>query len=116
MIEALFDHTARRHRLTEQKISHGERVNRYVPSATLIPGALVPPKNRVSQGDAGTKIIGEMEWYCGADEDLQMNDVLEIVTGPEAPRNILVLSVSHPRGHHIQATCEPFTRALVAAS
>lgn len=111
----LFDHTARVHRLTETVNEYREAVNAYVAGAT-IPCALVPPKFRPAQTDAGTRLDGLVELYADADADLQMNDVLEVLTGPEAPTMLRVLHTARPRGHHTEAQCEPFTGALEAAA
>ncbi len=111
----LFDHTARVNRLTEVFDDYGEATNRYVIGTDVIRCAIVPPKVRAIQTEAGTAVTGQVDAYFDADADVQMNDVIDVLTGPEAPTKLKVLSASHPRGHHTEAICEPFTRALTAA-
>lgn len=111
----LFDHEARVNRLSETADEYGDSPNRYVAADDLIRCAIVPPKFRASQGDAGSTITGITEAYFDADADVEMNDILDVVSGPEAPRKLRVLSVARPRGHHTEAICEPFTRTVTAA-
>ena len=113
-IARLFDHTAQVYRLTETVDEYADAVNSYATQGDPLPCAIVPPKFRPAQTDAGAELQGVTEVYLAADADVEMNDVLDVTAGPEAPTKYIVLSTAHPRGHHTEARCAPFTRTLAA--
>jgi hypothetical protein len=39
-------------------------------------------------------------------EDVQKRDIVELITGPNAPAKLEVISMDRPRGHHIELVCD----------
>lgn len=111
-IPGLLDHTATVRRLSETLNEYREKVNTYTAQSNPVRIALVPPRETRSDLGAGDMERGLLEGYARANANIQKEDILEVTKGPEAPVNLRVLTLAHPRGHHVEFTCERFTGAL----
>lgn len=108
MIEALFDHVATVYKFSEA-VTGGLRavVNTYAEGpeeSCYFDPATFPVRDGRTEG---ISVI-----YLRADADVVRNDVLDVTSGPNAPKRLKVLAVARPRGHHIECTCEPFAGVL----
>lgn len=70
------------------------------------------------QQEAGGEVQGaKRRWFLKATTDVEERDILAVLSGPEAPKNLRVLSkVSAGNGrktHHIEVNVEEYTGELV---
>lgn len=56
---------------------------------------------------------GTVEVYLPKGMDVEDRDILNVVAGPEAPATYRVVAMCRPRGHHVEATVEPWVGELV---
>lgn len=61
---------------------------------------------------AGDVSGGTHRIFFAASADVQARDVLDVTSGREAPVKLRVLSVTKPRGHHVEAMAEVWEGAL----
>lgn len=105
-IDSLFDHTVRIWRPTPERSRLGVEERTYqvvTPSA----GAKVN-RSTAPVGDAGPGFqpIGSRRLYMAPDADVQARDLVELLTGPDAPQFWEVNEPpTIPMGHHAQLDC-----------
>ena len=109
MIEHLCDHVVRAWRPTTARGPLREEVRTLVPVLAVPeePNAAVN-RPRAPFGETGPGIapVGERVIYMEADADVMELDVLELVSGPDAPGTFEVNDiVTAPRGHHLELRC-----------
>lgn len=112
-IEGLFDHRAEVWRLEEKRGFAAQNVQTPVPVSLPLTGfncAVVPPTRGVAEQDfgPGETARGRARLYLGISLDLLERDLVRLVAGSEAPSSWRVVSLSRPRGHHIEAVVEPW--------
>lgn len=103
---ALLDHEVR---IWARQVTLGrlrEEIVTYTAQTTLVPGACRRPTAPVASIGAGLDPVGERVVYLPATASLQPRDLVELVTGPEAP-NVLEVNQppTRPRGHHTELSC-----------
>ncbi len=108
-IERLFDHHAEVWRITET-VGDGAQLDRS-PVAVEVPDgfncAIVPPQLSLPIVGPAETSSGRVEFYLHKSIDLKDGDVLELTDGPDSPSEWRIVSVAHPRGHHVEAVGEP---------
>ncbi len=114
---SLLDHTARIWRRT---VTMGpnlrEEIVEYVPLA-IARCAKKRPEARLIDTGPGLAGEGIRKVYMEAAEDAIERDVLEFLTGPDAPETLEIDSPpTRPRGHHLELTCRLFTGRLPEVS
>lgn len=108
----LFDHVARVHRVSESVNALREKVNTLTPLPDTERMALDTSPFRSGDEGAGQFVEGSAEGFMRATADVQEGDVLEVISGPEAPRTLRVISASRPRGHHCELVMEMYRGKL----
>jgi hypothetical protein len=106
MIERLQDHTVRVWRPVTVPDAIGADQRTYAPVGEPEPAKV--NRNVAPTGDAGPGFaaIGRRRLYMKPGVDVEERDVLELVTGPDAPQTLEVDEPpTRPRGHHCQVDC-----------
>jgi hypothetical protein len=105
---SLLDHQARVWRLDETLGDHRETVHDRAPVYDSVPCTL--KRMRAVLSDAGPGLVpsGERTVYFLPAVTLEQRDVVELISGPDAPATLEVESSSKPRGHHVEARCTEF--------
>jgi hypothetical protein len=101
-IDHLFDHTVRVWRPTSSKgrLGQEERTYAHVINGRAALNRAVDPVAPVAAGLAPT---GRIRIYLRPDANVQERDVIQIVTGPDAPGTWEIdQPPTRPRGHHTQ--------------
>ena len=71
------------------------------------------PRAPVADAGPGFAPIGTRIVYMTASADVQLRDLLELVTGPDAPEVVEVDEPpTRPRGHHLELSCIPWHGTL----
>lgn len=111
-IAHLLDHSVRIHRPTITRGAVQEELTTYTAGA-LTPAGVRRPRARYGDAGPGTGPIGERVVYFDAGVDVLARDVIELVSGPDAPGLFEVdAPPTSPRGHHIECTCRHFVGRL----
>lgn len=104
-IDRLFDHTCRIWRSTSTKDDLGAESRTYAPIAEA-QCALKRPTAPLADLGAGLAPTGRRRFYMRPDQDIQLRDVVEILSGPDAGGAQRTWEVDEPptipRGHHTQ--------------
>lgn len=102
---ALLDHTARVWRRSTARGTLDEEQRTYT-TVLESPVTLKRPRSQVGDTGPGLAPIGQQRLYFPAGVDVQATDLVQLLTGPDAPR---VLEVdgqpTTPRGHHLEIDC-----------
>jgi hypothetical protein len=114
----LLDHTCRVYRRTESLSARRQTVVSYeVPDGyEELPCTFT--RRRTVLGDAGSGLtpVGQRSVYLDrTDLAWQDRDVVEVYAGPAGfvgPQRLEVVSISIPRGHHVELICEEFSGSL----
>lgn len=106
-IERLFDHEIRIWRPSVTKDSLGVEKRTYTPQASLLGAFLNRSVDPVAPVAAGLAPVGRLRLYCKPTVDIQVRDVVELVSGSDAtPTSQLTWEVDqppvHPKSHHTQ--------------
>jgi hypothetical protein len=105
----LLDHTARIWRRDETLGTYRETVMSYTVQYHGPPCTLRRKRSVLSEAGPGIVDSGERTVYFKRDILLQKRDLVELVTGPDAPAWLEVESASRPRGHHTEARCSEWS-------
>ena len=104
----LLDHTARIWRRSETLGTYLETVPGYDIVYPAVRCTLKRKSATLSEAGPGTVDVGTRTVYFRRGVILQEKDLVEFVTGPDAPDWMEVESRSRPRGHHVKARCSEF--------
>lgn len=104
----LLDHTARVWRRTETAGTYAETVISY--DIVYAAARCTLRRKRAVLSDAGPGVVGvgERTLYFPKGVTLVKRDLVELVTGPDAPAWLEVESAAKPRGHHVEARCTEY--------
>jgi hypothetical protein len=102
---SLLDHTARVWRRAETLGTYAETTVSYTLVYNAIRCTLRRKRAVLSEAGPGTVDVGERTVYFLPAVTLEEKDLVELVTGPDAPDWMAVESRAKPRGHHIEARC-----------
>jgi len=111
---SVLDHSAKVFRYTE---SRGSTMRETRRSWKPVLGMddyrlkLSPLNERLADTGAGERAAGEWKAIAGVG-DVEEGDVLDVVTGPEAPVYLEVLSKRSPGGRHLELELAPWTGSL----
>jgi hypothetical protein len=111
-IRHLLDHTARVWRPDSALGALGAEVRAYEPGAIVL---LAQVRPAASTGDPGPGLAqqGTRQMFLEPSADVRAFDVLELLTGPDAPGTWEVDSPpTRPRGHHVELTARLFLGTL----
>ena len=106
---SLLDHTARIWRRTE---TPGTYLETTIDYAVVYAAADCTLKRKAAVlAEAGPGIVdaGGRTVYFLPSVTLVKRDLVELVTGPDAPAWLEVESASRPRGHHVEARCAEYS-------
>ena len=118
-IAHLCDHRAVVYRAEEVRDQFNDVIQ--VWGALTAPDGLNCRPNQAWAGDLQDPGAGELQgakrqWFLVEGFDVEERDVLRILSGPEAPDQLRVVSVTRPTNpavvHHLEVNVEPFTGAL----
>lgn len=106
LIDSLFDTTVRVWRPTPERSRLGVEERTY----SVVAPSLGAKVNRSSAPEAdagpGFQPVGARRVYMRPDVDVQARDLLELLTGPDAPQFWEVNEPpTRPQGHHTQLDC-----------
>jgi hypothetical protein len=102
----LLDHRVQVWRRTTTLGDLREEIRAWAKVCQPIRCAVNRPSASLSDAGAGLAPEGLRRVYANPDEDVEPRDVLQFVTGPDAPGTFEVdAPVTRPRGHHLEATC-----------
>lgn len=105
-IARLFDHTLRVWRPAPSQDDVGFEARTYSVVAALLGCALNRSDAPVVDIGPGMLPVGSRRFYLEPDADVQARDVLELLSGPDAPgRWEINEPPTRPRGHHTQVDC-----------
>jgi hypothetical protein len=111
---SLLDHTARVWRPTSAKGQLREEVRTH-SVVGIFPCTKKRPSARIGDVGPGMAPIGETSIYMEAGADVLERDVIQLLTGPDAPDTFEIdAPPTRPRGHHIELTCQYFLGILPA--
>lgn len=105
MIARLADHAVRIWRGVKTTDARGGELTTY---EVVGEGQAVVNRSMAPTGDAGAGLdpIGRRRIYMESATDVLPQDVIEFMTGPEAPQTWLVDELpTRPRDHHVQLDC-----------
>ena len=105
---SLLDHTARVWRRGEELGTYRETSIFYV---VVYPAARCTLKRKaalLAEAGPGIVDVGQRTLYFLPGVTLQKRDLVELVTGADAPDWLEVESRSKPRGHHVEARCSEY--------
>lgn len=115
-ITSLLDHTARIHRPAQFSATLGSLNQAHVLVASAVPCAVRRPQAIVVDVGPGLSPAGERDIYFELGVDLLTLDVIELVTGPDAPGTWEVNGPpTRPRDHHVEARCRHFSGTLTGS-
>lgn len=104
-VESLLDH-----RLTVKRPGQAETdfgvEDAFADVATDVPASVQRADAKLRNAGAGDVEQGTHRIFFGRGADVAARDVLDVTAGPEAPVTLRVLSVTKPRGHHVEAAAE----------
>ena len=100
---SLLDHTARIWRRMESLGTYRETVASYEVVYALVPCTLRRKQALLADSGPGLVDVGQRTVYFLPTVTLEERDLVELVTGPDAPDWLEVESRSKPRGHHVEA-------------
>jgi hypothetical protein len=116
-LATFMDHRCRVRKFNEVVTPTREQANSYSSAATSAEepvGFTTMPAGRLNRGP-GARPTGALIALLPTGASVNMNDVLEVFAGPDAPRQFRVIAEpTRPRNHHTEAPCEPVTGALPA--
>lgn len=105
LIDRMFDHEVRIWRPTVTKDDLGAESREYAAVAEH-PCALKRPTAPLADLGAGLAPTGRRRFYLRPDVDVQLRDIVEVVSGPDAAGEQATWEVDEPptkpRGHHTQ--------------
>lgn len=105
---SLLDHTARIWRRTEALGTYRQTTIAYDIVYPSLRCTLRRKRAMLSDAGPGMVDVGERTVYFRPRVTLEERDLVELVTGPDAPDWLEVESRSKPRGHHVEARCTEF--------
>ena len=116
----LFDHRVTVHRATVARDAYGDTVESWASSDAPSRNNARPDQawsGTLQDQGAGEEQGAKRRWYLAKTLDVRERDVLVVTTGPEAPKQLRVVSVTKPttgRGivHHIEVNVESFAGSL----
>lgn len=115
-IERLFDHTLRVWRPAPSQDSVGFEKRVYSIAAPSLGCVLNRSSAPVVDVGPGMMPSGSRRFYLAPDADVRARDVLELLSGSDAPGNWEINEPpSRPGGHHTQVDCVPWNGALPEA-
>jgi hypothetical protein len=112
MITNLFDHVATIYRATETLNALREKINTWTAQATPERMFLDTSPFRENDEGAGRYMAGTAEGFMRAAADVQEGDVIDVTSGPNAPRTLRVLNADRLRGHHTELLLEQYRGTL----
>lgn len=106
MILATFlDHDAQIWRPTVTLGPRREEVRSYAKLGGEVRAGIRRPTARVGDAGPGLAPIGERVFYFQPEVDVEPRDIIELLSGPDAPGTWEVDSPpTRPRGHHVELT------------
>lgn len=111
----LLDHTVRVRRPTESKDNPLRVVERSYPVIGTYPCAVNRTQARIGDVGPGLAPIGDRVVYLEASADVAARDILELLTGPDAPETLEIdRPPTRPRGHHTELICLFYNGTLPA--
>lgn len=115
----LFDHKVRVHRATTARDAYGDTVETWVAGDEPRVNNARPDQNwsgTLQDRGAGEEQAAKRRWYLAKTLDVAERDVLVVSSGPEAPAQLRVVSVTKPTAptavHHLEVNVETFTGSL----
>jgi hypothetical protein len=114
-VDHLFDHAIRVWRPVRSRGAHREQIQALEP--VIEPDGLnarvSSPTGLLADTGPGLTMVGERKVYMNTSLDVQKRDILELVSGPNAPATLEVDGPPHrPRGHHLELRCREWTGKL----
>jgi len=114
-LEDLYDHRIRIWRPTASRGPLREETRSYaivLEPPSIFNATVRRPTARLANPGPGLAPVGERKVYCASETPVQARDVVELVSGPEAPSLLEVDEPpTRPRGHHTELTCRFFVGA-----
>ena len=102
----LLDHTVRVRRPTESYDNPLRVLERAYPVVGTYPAAVNRTKARIGDAGPGLAPIGDRVVYMEASADVEARDILELMSGPDAPEQLEIdRPPTRPRGHHTELIC-----------
>lgn len=98
----LLDHECVVWRPTETRGTYAETVRGYSILHALISCAVLRKNAVIAQAGPGRIDAGERRVYWDVGPTVEKKDLIELVTGPDAPAFLEVESMTTPRGHHVE--------------
>lgn len=118
-LQKLFDHKVQVHRATVTRDAYGDTLESWEAGAVPTTNNARPDQNwsgTLQDQGAGEEQAGKRRWYLAKSLDVAERDVLVVTSGPEAPAQLRVLSVTKPTAprvvHHLEVNVETFTGGL----
>jgi hypothetical protein len=106
MLARLHDHTIRIRRAVKTSSGIGMEVRTFEVVATGVECILNRNVAPVGEVGPGMAPIGRRRLYVPVATDVQPRDVIELLTGPDAPQTLEVDEPpTRPRDHHCQLDC-----------
>lgn len=107
MISHLYDHTVAQWRKVETLGEAGVTVKTFRLVDRF--GCKMNRKQvLLAMGGPGIEDVGMRKVYTELGPDVNRRDLIELVTGPDAPALLEVENVTAPRGHHLEINCSEY--------
>jgi hypothetical protein len=113
----LFDHRVQSHR-TPQPPTRGP-LGSVIETWPAVQGAPLANNAKWTPDDHDIEPMGsgDQPTLTGTlsvlpDFDIARRDLVNVLSGPDAPMVLLVVSITTPRGHHIKAKCDIYTQPV----
>ena len=112
----LLDHTCRIWRPSRSLGAARQEVVCHAVAEASLPCAANRKRSVLALQQGGLGDSGQRMVYLDLGANVEERDVVELLTGPNAPALLEVISKDTPRGHHIELTCDEWEGKITECS